>query len=153
MVQSYRDNPKFRDAKNFQSELDSAIYNVQMLESDLHALNIKLKDINEKLDSQQTASPNIAMSTQENSPRFNRSYSINVIEVKVEEHGAVGLDDKETAVALYPFEDDTIENSITMKIGEEFLVTEVDDGGWTKVKRKNIVSEEGYVPTAYLQRI
>ena len=61
MVQSYTDNPKFGDAKNFQSELDSAIYNVQMLESDLHALNIELKDINEKLDSQQTTSPNIAM--------------------------------------------------------------------------------------------
>ena len=40
-----------------------------------------------------------------------------------------------------------------MEVGEEFIVIEVDDGGWTKVKRKNKVSEEGYVPTAYLQRI
>ena len=48
MVQSYTDNPKFGDAKNIQSELDSAIYNVQMFESDLQALNMELKDINEQ---------------------------------------------------------------------------------------------------------
>jgi hypothetical protein len=63
MVQSYTDNQKFGDAKNFQSELDSAIYNVQMIESDLDALNIKLKNINEKLDSHHHGSPNIAVST------------------------------------------------------------------------------------------
>ena len=134
MVQSYRDNPKFGDAKNFQSELDSAIYNVQMFESDLQALNMELKDINKKLDSHHTSSPNIAVSTSqatstpENSPGCNISDNIIESEVKVEEHGAVVLDDKYTAVALYPFEYYTIKNSITMKIGEEFIVTEVDDG-------------------------
>jgi hypothetical protein len=154
MVQSYTDNPKFGDAKNFQSELESATYNVQILESDLHALNIKLKDINEKLDSQRNVLPNIAMSTPqsiivpENSPNF-----ISDSAVKDGELGAVGLDDKETAIAVYPYNDDTIKNSITMEVGEEFIVTEVDDGGWTKVKRKTNVSEEGYVPTAYLQQI
>jgi len=50
MVQSYTNNPKFGDASKFQSELDSAIYNVQVLESDLHALNIQLKDLNNKLE-------------------------------------------------------------------------------------------------------
>ena len=30
MVQSYTNNPKFGDASKFQSELDSAIYNVQV---------------------------------------------------------------------------------------------------------------------------
>lgn len=50
MVQSYTNNPKFGDASKFQSELDSAIYNVQVLESDLHALNIQIKDLNSKLE-------------------------------------------------------------------------------------------------------
>merc|ERR1712066_366040 len=50
MVQSYTNNPKFGDASKFQSELDTAIYNVQVLESDLHAVNIQLKDLNHKLD-------------------------------------------------------------------------------------------------------
>merc|ERR1719400_638031 len=50
MVQSYTNNPKFGDASKFQSELDTAIYNVQVLESDLHAVNIQLKDLNNKLE-------------------------------------------------------------------------------------------------------
>ena len=141
------------------SKFDSAIYNVKMLESDLHVLIIELRDIHEKLDSQHSGSPNIAKSTPktisalENSPGCNNTDSNNDSEVKVEEHGAVGLDDIETAVALYHYNDDTIENSITMEVGEEFIVTEVDDGGWTKVKSKTSFSEEGYVPTAYLQWI
>merc|ERR1712156_272314 len=40
----------------FQSELDSAIYNVQVLESDLHALNIQIKDLNSKLEDKKTDS-------------------------------------------------------------------------------------------------
>ena len=40
-----------------------------------------------------------------------------------------------------------------MKAGEEFIVTEGDEGGWTKVRRNNINYEEykGYVQTTYLQ--
>ena len=40
-----------------------------------------------------------------------------------------------------------------MEAGEEFIVTEGDEGGWTKVRRKNINSDggEGFVPTTYLQ--
>ena len=40
-----------------------------------------------------------------------------------------------------------------MEAGEEFIVTEGDEGGWTKVRRKEGNSEdcEGFVPTAYLQ--
>ena len=37
-----------------------------------------------------------------------------------------------------------------MEAGEEFIVTEGDEGGWTKVRRKNI-NTEGFVPTTYLQ--
>ena len=80
-------------------------------------------------------------------------YSISDSEVKDGEQGAVGLDEKETAIALYPYDDDTIKNSITMEVGQEIIVIEVDDGGWTKVKNKTSFSEEGYVPTAYLQWI
>ena len=125
-----------------------------MLESDLQALNMELKNINEKLDSQHNGSQNIAVSTSQHTIVPENSLdSISDGEVKDGEQGAVGLDEKETAIALYPYDYDTIKNSITMEVGEEFIVTEVDDVGWTKVKRKTNVSEEGYVPTAYLQRI
>ena len=63
-------------------------------------------------------------------------------------------DSVKTVIALYPFEDDTIENSIGMKTGEEFIITEADDEGWTKVRRKypvNGINNVGYVPTAYIQ--
>ena len=58
-----------------------------------------------------------------------------------------------TAVALYSYTGDCSESSIAMEAGEEFIVTEGDEGGWTKVRRKNINTEgaEGFVPTAYLQ--
>ena len=58
-----------------------------------------------------------------------------------------------TVVALYSYTGDCSESSIAMEAGEEFIVTEGDEGGWTKVRRKNINSEggEGFVPTTYLQ--
>jgi len=56
MVQSYTNNPKFGDASKFKSELDSAIYNVQVLESDLHALNIQIKDLDSKLEDKKSDS-------------------------------------------------------------------------------------------------
>ena len=46
-----------------------------------------------------------------------------------------------TAVALYPYNGDFSESSIAMEAGEEFIVTEGDEGGWTKVRRKNFNSE------------
>ena len=57
MVQSYTNNPKFGDAKKFQTELDSAIHHIQVLESDLHALNSQLKDVNDKLEEKSGKSP------------------------------------------------------------------------------------------------
>ena len=58
-------------------------------------------------------------------------------------------------IALYDYAVDCSEsnNNIAMEAGEEFIVTEDDEGGWTKVRRKNINSEggEGFVPTDYLQ--
>ena len=63
MVQSYTTNPKFGDAKKFQSELDSAIHHIQVLESDLHALSSELKDVNDKLEGKKGNSPHPAVST------------------------------------------------------------------------------------------
>ena len=37
MVQSYTNNPKFGDVTKFKSELETAVYNVQVLEADLHS--------------------------------------------------------------------------------------------------------------------
>ncbi|XP_065307478.2 formin-binding protein 1-like [Dermacentor albipictus] len=60
------------------------------------------------------------------------------------------------AVAIYTFGGNGIglaqfQGSIPMEEREEFLVVEVDRGsGWTRVRRENL--EEGYVPTAYLER-
>ena len=44
------------------------------------------------------------------------------------------------------------EISISMRAGEEFHITEADYGGWTKVQRMDL-SEEGFVPTSFLEII
>ena len=173
MVQSYTTNPKFGDAKKFQSELDSAIYHVQVLESDLLALNSKLKDLDDKLEEKKGESSKPASTTPltihliENSPGGSRSDSIQSSSVGYGtisncsssdrdsdslENSEAKLENREV-VALYPYTGDCIESSIAMEAGEEFIVTEGDEGGWTKVRRTNINCEvyEGFVPTAYLQ--
>jgi len=177
MVESYTNNPKFGDAKKFQSELESASHNVQVLESDLHAVKTKLKVLEEKLDSPKLTTTTCKM---ENSPLASRSDSIHsssssnsdnvssgISELKVEENmnmkpvtvGALysttttPTTTMNTVVALYSFDDNTIGNSVAMEIGEQFVVTAEDDEGWTKVKRKSNQGgqNEGYVPTAYLK--
>ncbi|XP_018900690.1 formin-binding protein 1-like isoform X3 [Bemisia tabaci] len=55
-----------------------------------------------------------------------------------------------TCKALYPFEA-TSEGSIPMYDGEELYIIELDQGdGWTRVRRLND-SEEGFVPTSYIE--
>ena len=39
---------------------------------------------------------------------------------------------------------------MTVYAGEELVITEDDDGGWTRVLRGD---EEGYIPTSYIQKI
>uniref|UniRef100_A0A8D8RUF3 Formin-binding protein 1 homolog n=1 Tax=Cacopsylla melanoneura TaxID=428564 RepID=A0A8D8RUF3_9HEMI len=57
-----------------------------------------------------------------------------------------------TAKALYPFEASS-EGSIPMFDGEELYIIELDQGdGWTRVRRQTD-SEEGFVPTSYIQTI
>ena len=184
MVQSYTMNPKFGDAKNFQSELDSAIHHIQVLESDLHALNSELKDVNGKLEEKKGNSSHPAVSTHltipriENSSAGSGSNSIQsgsagygtISNCSSSDRGSDSLDNSElntglhedfrdesfaAVVAIYSYNGDCSESSIAMEAGEEFVVTEGDEEGWTKVRRKeveeNSVDCEGFVPTAYLQ--
>jgi hypothetical protein len=60
-----------------------------------------------------------------------------------------------TVVEIYSYNGDCSESSIALEAGEEFIVTEGDEWGWTKVRRKEGDSQdcEGFVPTAYLQRM
>lgn len=55
------------------------------------------------------------------------------------------------AQALYEFRGEEVSN-ISMDPGEEFHILEPDTGGWSKVQRVNM-SEEGFVPTAFLKMI
>ena len=50
MVQTYSQNPKFGDAKQFQGELDAATHKVQMFESDLHSLKTELQEVRTNYD-------------------------------------------------------------------------------------------------------
>ncbi|RWS28376.1 formin-binding protein 1-like protein [Leptotrombidium deliense] len=55
------------------------------------------------------------------------------------------------AKALYAFEAQS-EGSITMSEAEEFEVVETDQGdGWTRVRRIDNATEEGFVPTSYIE--
>ena len=54
-------------------------------------------------------------------------------------------------MAIYDF-DGEAEDMISMKEGETFVVLEEDSNGWTVVKKRN-GTEEGYVPTAYLDNV
>ena len=59
MIQTYTQNPKFGDAKQFQGELDAAAHKVQLLESELHAMQTELVDVNNTLENIKNQSPSI----------------------------------------------------------------------------------------------
>ena len=167
MVKSYTQNPTFGDPKNFQEELESVILKVQKLEYELHSLNLELSDVNYKLGKKKCPqkssliTPQIIQNQVSDSPEGSRSSSAGYgtrsncssIDRDSFETSDNTLENIGTAVALYPYNGDCSESSIAMEAGEEFIVTEGDEGGWTKVRRKNIKSEggEGFVPTTYLQ--
>ena len=50
MVETYKNNPKFGDARKFQSELDSANAKMQKIGSELQELQSNLSSISNKLD-------------------------------------------------------------------------------------------------------
>jgi hypothetical protein len=58
--------------------------------------------------------------------------------------------DDKVVEALYDFEGETAA-TLPMRAGELFLLLEPDSEGWSKVKRKGLDLEEGYVPTSFLK--
>merc|ERR1712130_147724 len=52
--------------------------------------------------------------------------------------------------ALYDFEGETA-STLPMRAGEIFLLVEPDSEGWSKVKRRENLEVEGYVPTSFLK--
>eukprot|EP00092_Neocalanus_flemingeri_P012395 GFUD01013363.1.p1 GENE.GFUD01013363.1~~GFUD01013363.1.p1 ORF type:complete len:567 (-),score=164.04 GFUD01013363.1:214-1914(-) len=60
MVQTYTDNPKFGDVKQFQGELETAAHKVQVLESELNAFKTELADVNHQLENIRSKSPSVS---------------------------------------------------------------------------------------------
>merc|ERR1719228_656039 len=60
MIQTYTQNLKFGGAKKFQVELDAAIHRVQLLESELHAMQEALVDVNNIPENMKNQSPTIS---------------------------------------------------------------------------------------------
>jgi len=167
MVQSYKQNPKFGNPLKFQEELEVVILKVQKLESELHSLNQDLTDVNQQLEQKNrlNKSPLITPRTiskiGSDSPGGSRSSSAGygtISNYSGSDKDSESIENSEneesieTVVALYPYSGECGESTIAMEAGEEFIVTEGDDEGWTKVRRKNIDSQEreGFVPSAFL---
>ena len=84
MIQTYTQNPKFGDAKQFQGELDVGAHKVQLLESDLHAMQMELTDVNNTLENIKNHSP-AALNQQkrEGSPSGSQASSVLSAQVSV----------------------------------------------------------------------
>ena len=50
MIQTYRENPKFGDVKNFECELEDAVLRVQQLQASLHSLRSQVEEVNLALE-------------------------------------------------------------------------------------------------------
>jgi len=179
MIQSYTQNPSFGDPRKFQEELDVTILRVQTLESDLYSQQLMLNDMEErnvnKSSVQVLDSSNPTITSPEGSRCSSTGYGTmsnysdsdeecaSVTEIKNRE--AIGhdvtvkslhsFDTKVKAIALYPYKGDCGDSCISMKSGEEFLVIERDDHGWTKIRKENESGKflEGFVPTSYIENI
>jgi hypothetical protein len=81
------------------------------------------------------------------------SASLDNNELKINLHEDFRDESFATVVAIYSYSSDCSESSIAMGSAEEFIISEGDEGGWTKVRRNEGDSEdcEGFVPSAYLQ--
>ena len=73
MVHSYTSNPQFGDATKFKGELDRATLKVQVLESDLYALNKELSIVNTRLEGMKRSS---SFCTQYNVPPSDKDLAI-----------------------------------------------------------------------------
>jgi len=175
MIQTYTQNPKFGDVKKFQGELDVAAHKVQLLESELQAMQTELVDVNDTLENMRNQSPAINKIRRKRSPSGSLASSMSSTQVSVEsacntdseweeddlsapsappEESISRLSLNEKVVASFSFESDS-SDTIPMAEGEEFFLMEEDQDGWTKVKRvDNRFFEdigEGFVPTSYIQ--
>lgn len=65
------------------------------------------------------------------------------------EFGNDEFDDELRCSVLYDFSG-TNEGEMSVYAGEELLIVDDDDGGWTRVIRGD---EEGYIPTAYINKL
>lgn len=83
MIQTYTQNPKFGDAKQFQGELDAAAHKVQLLESELHAMQTELVDVNNTLENIKNQSPSINQIRREKSPSGSLASSLLSAQVSV----------------------------------------------------------------------
>ena len=50
MIQTYRENPKFGDVKNFECELEDSVLRVQQLQASLHSFRSQLEEVNVALE-------------------------------------------------------------------------------------------------------
>jgi len=83
MIQTYTQNPKFGDAKQFQGELDAAAHKVQLLESELHAMETELVDVNNALENIKNQSPTTNQIKREKSPSGSLASSLLSTQVSV----------------------------------------------------------------------
>ena len=83
MIQTYTQNPKFGDAKQFQGELDAAAHKVQLLESELHAMQTELVDVDNTLENIKNQSPSINQIRREKSPSGSLASSLLSAQVSV----------------------------------------------------------------------
>ena len=195
MIQTYTENPKFGDAKQFQGELDAAAHKVQLLESEMHTYQTELVDVIHTLQKMKKQSPSIN-NVREKSPSGSHASSLMSARVSIssasdsinsgqEKRKNQGLDSGiyltantirptsdweeeafenlstpspvlEKVKALYLFESDS-SDTIPMAEGEEFIVIESDQDGWTKVRRVDTRYfedvGEGFVPTSFIQSL
>ena len=68
MIQTYRENPKFGDVKNFESELEDAVLRVQQLQASLHSLRSQLEEVNLSLENLKLGGSQISADTTSVSP-------------------------------------------------------------------------------------
>jgi len=145
MVDTYSNNPSFRTAENIQKELDLATQNVQQLKPKLLVIDSQLTEVVERLNVKTASSPRYVNTKDQ----LQHSDFTDTREVNSSPCETVSCKSRHKGVAKYDFDGDSIENSITMKVGEEFCILEEDAEGWTKVLNENTDSM-GFVPSSYL---
>uniref|UniRef100_A0A8D9BX72 Formin-binding protein 1-like n=2 Tax=Cacopsylla melanoneura TaxID=428564 RepID=A0A8D9BX72_9HEMI len=169
MKDVYEDNPNLGDPHLIEGQLSETDSRLEKLKIDLH----KYQTYMEESDANSPAGMRKNNTASSNPPPPSNTNSVNSNGVQnVQQQGMeepdlpnsrTSLPDSDppeyfdlpplgTAKALYPFEASS-EGSIPMFDGEELYIIELDQGdGWTRVRRQTD-SEEGFVPTSYIQTI